>query len=214
MVSRVLYRPFEEGDIRALARIIGTTWHADGPSEEFRELAGAHDLTHMLSRATFSQVAVVDGRPSGIVLARRGDASLADARRWTKAEDSYYSAMRAADPVAADAVNGCLAAEGHINEELLRRSGLDASSEVLLLIVDPAARGRGIGGVLLDAANAYLESEGCSGVFLFTDTGCSWPFYERYGFKRAGEQRTHREQQRRQHLCSRYFVYALDFADA
>ena len=54
----------------------------------------------------------------------------------------------------------------------------------------------GIGSVLIDAATTYLTEEGARQAFLYTDTDCTWQFYEHHGFKRAGTYRSTREERR------------------
>lgn len=56
--------------------------------------------------------------------------------------------------------------------------------EILFLAVDPVAEGRGIGSLLL----AELENrEQGKVLYLYTDNACTYQFYDRRGFTRAGE---------------------------
>ena len=73
--------------------------------------------------------------------------------------------------------------------------------------------GKGAAGLtlLLDAAASYLRSEGGSSAYLFTDTSCSWSFYEERGLARAAAIKTPRHL--RKFMCSAYYLYTLDLAD-
>ena len=208
MVSRVSYRPFDEDDLKPIASIVSETWHKDAPSPEFSRLEGAIDLAHMLSISTFSQVALIDGAPSGIVLARSTRRRTPVSMRWQKVEEAYYLQREESDPDATARYGKTASAMDRVNDDLLRRSGFSGSGEVTLLVVGSSARGLGIGSVLLDAAVEYLGSQGSDRAFLYTDSDCSWPFYERCGLKRAGEHRAARDE--RQWLPKSMFLYALD----
>ena len=64
------------------------------------------------------------------------------------------------------------------------RSGIspEPDGEILLFAVDPRAAGRGIGTLLLDE---LVRRRPGRRVFLYTDSGCTYQFYERRGFTRA-----------------------------
>ena len=56
------------------------------------------------------------------------------------------------------------------------------------LIVDPAARGKNIGGLLMEALLNRARSRGCAacGLYLLESTMHNQPFYEKYGFVALG----------------------------
>jgi len=56
------------------------------------------------------------------------------------------------------------------------------------LIVDPAARGRRLGGLLVEAAIERARIRGCRefGLYLVEATERNRPFYEKYGFRHVG----------------------------
>lgn len=56
--------------------------------------------------------------------------------------------------------------------------------ELLFLAVDPERMGQGIGSFLLSRLERELPGRT---VFLFTDSACTYQFYDRRGFTRAGE---------------------------
>ncbi len=57
----------------------------------------------------------------------------------------------------------------------------------MLFAVAPETRGHGVGTELLAAAQGYLREQGAQRAFLFTDTDCTWEYYERRGMRRAAE---------------------------
>jgi len=58
------------------------------------------------------------------------------------------------------------------------------------LIVDPAARGKNIGGLLVEAAIECARTRGCAefGVYLLEATQHNRPFYGKYGFEHVGSE--------------------------
>ena len=99
LVSTVLYRPFEEDDFEPLVEIVRALWHDDDdvPDATFGTLEATCDLAHCLSVSTFSQVALIDGEPRGIVLARSENDYSQDLARWADLEAESASAMDSYD---------------------------------------------------------------------------------------------------------------------
>lgn len=58
------------------------------------------------------------------------------------------------------------------------------------LIVDPAARGRSLGGLLVQASLERARQRGCAeyGLYLVERTERNQPFYEKYGLVRVGSE--------------------------
>lgn len=66
-------------------------------------------------------------------------------------------------------------------EQFCREESPDG--EVVFLVVDPNREGQGVGTALL---NALAEDEPGKLVYLFTDNGCNYGFYEHRGFLQSG----------------------------
>lgn len=58
------------------------------------------------------------------------------------------------------------------------------------LIVDPSARGRNVGALLVATTVERARSRGCTeyGLYLVESTEHNLPFYEKFGFKRVGSE--------------------------
>lgn len=210
MVSRVTYRPFDEGDFEDIAAIIQEAWHTEVPSPEYGFLEACNDLSCSLSISPFSQVALIDDKPCGIVLACPSATRVRAHKRWFVMSKDYFRRMRELEPeAAANYWKGVQLTESK-NDKLLSDSGFAGSTEITLLAVGESARGMGIGSVLIDAATTYLAEEGAQRAFLYTDTDCTWQFYEHHGFKRAGTYRSTREERRL--LPKEMYVYGLDLS--
>lgn len=210
MVSRVTYRPFEEDDFEDIAAIIQEAWHTEVPSPEYGFLEACNDLSYSLSISTFSQVALVDDKPCGIVLACPDTSHVRAHKRWFIMSRDYFRRMRELEPEAAAKYWKSIQLAESKNDKMLSDSGYAGSTEITLLAVDAAARGMGIGSVLIDAAIDHLAQEGAHRAFLYTDTDCTWQFYEHHGFKRAGTYRSTREE--RHLLPKEMYMYGLDLS--
>ena len=211
MVSRVTYRPFVEDDFEELAAIVQAEWHRHLPTPELASLAAKNDLAYMLSIATFSQVALVDGTPRGIILACPDGKRTTVSRRWLKISENCLRRLRELAPEEAAEHWAAIELTNEKNAALLKKSGFSGSTEISLLAVSESARGMGLGGVLIDAATTHLLSNGANKAFLYTDTDCSWSFYEHEGFKRVGTYRSARNEQRL--LPKELYVYGINLSD-
>ena len=205
-VPAVTYRPFEPADLTALARILGDVWWK-GLARSDRELEamGTADFASYFSRATFSEVAVIDGIASGVVLARAGQPDDEHARAWKGAADRAMATVRSLNPEGQREMERYLARERAIDLELIAQSGCDERFELVLFAVAANTRGLGVGKRLLADAERSLRASGATTYFLYTDTGCTWQFYEHRGMRQAARFKVPEEE--RGSLCEQYFVY-------
>ena len=211
-MARALYRPFEDADFGAIAKILQRAWHSDSdiPNDAYGYLEASMDLAHCLSVSTFSQVAVNDDRILGIVLARAANDRNPRLARWGEAAKTYEQRMEQSEPRAAQAYRDSVARTQAINAMMLEQSGLPATGELVLLAVDSEAHGLGIGSVLFDAVSSYLAACGEAKVYVYTDSDCTWSFYEQHGCKRMARYRSHREER---HILPReMYMYGLDLS--
>ena len=74
----------------------------------------------------------------------------------------------------------------YANKEMLDsfKKNQQPDGEINFFVVDPKINGKGIGSKLLDA---LAKREKGKLLYLFTDSGCTYQFYERRGFERIEE---------------------------
>ena len=73
-----------------------------------------------------------------------------------------------------------------VNSEMLSnyRDSNDVDGELCLFAVDPSRNGQGIGSILLAEFEKRVKGRN---IFLYTDSNCTYQFYEKRGFERADE---------------------------
>lgn len=209
MISRVLYRPFDESDFEPCAQIVQDAWHKDSGNEVYNFFEAAADFSCCLSVSTFSQVAVVDGRVCGIVLARTGKRNMKTSDHWAQVEHDIIHQMQQIEPELTDQYLTFIKTQVRINNWLIEQCPQTPPDEITLLAVSSSTRGLGVGSVLLDAACSHVTNQGGTSAYLFTDTDCSYKFYEHRGFKRAAAHKANLNER----FCSlprESFLYTLD----
>ncbi|WP_294380181.1 GNAT family N-acetyltransferase [uncultured Senegalimassilia sp.] len=205
----VEYRPLQDKDIEAAGVILGNTWHtyADGRK---RVVSGIVDLANFAQRNTFTEVAVVNDSPIGVIMARAGAFSEQTQAHWKIIEQDARKELDELGGSSADLVHFFKTAK-QADRALLAQSGCDPDFELVLFAVSDKVRGLGIGSTLMDHAQRYLAAQGASKAFLFTDTDCTWEYYEHRGMRRAAEQSF--AENAASILPERMFVYEMDLKD-
>ncbi len=182
----LLYRPFMMDDLDDIAQILAPLWHSEAP-EEVQKLHSVIDFASYAQRATFSEVAVKDEEVIGFVLARAGKASQETEAKWSSILEEKIEEAKQHDLESAAFLVAYDEAEERVNMPMLKNSNTDSDYELVFFAVEDAARGYGVGSKLLASAQSYLSSEGGTTAFLFTDTTCTWEYYERRGMRRVAQ---------------------------
>ncbi len=106
-------------------------------------------------------------------------------RGWRAAYADLVGGARGAVHVAEEA--GAVLGVATVSYNLAIRYGGEYA-QLEELIVDPAARGKNVGGLLLSAAVDAARKRGCAemGLYLLERTEGNRPFYAKYGFAPVG----------------------------
>lgn len=185
-MHEIIYRPLRVADAKDIAVVLGDVWHTDVEGE-VRQLHGLIDLAIYAQQPTWSQVAEMDGRAVGVVMARAGKSSDEEVAPWRTIEQETWSRLREMPNGKADELQAYFDDSAKIDSELLVESGCDPNYELVLFAVSEETRGRGVGGALLGAAQEYLREQGATHAFIYTDTDCNWQYYEHRGMKRKAQ---------------------------
>lgn len=184
MGSDIKLRPFSERDIPALSVILRDLWHDDVAPAQYALLEATRDLIDCLSRSDFAVVAELDGDAVGICSARLAHAaSPGDAWEDRLAHTDQLMSERYPDQARHYRIR--IEGEHRCDGQLIEAAGITMESELVVLALGERARGHGAGRELLQATCDRLVREGARAAYLFTDSDCTWQFYEHLGFSRA-----------------------------
>lgn len=173
MNKTVDIRRFYKEYAPALEDVIRKTWKYDAfcSSETAARLAHVY-LYSCLANQTFTAVAIVDGKPCGIIMAKhiqkhrcpfslKLQSLLAIVRLLITREGreicSFYGKIR------------------NVDQELLDGSGKTYGGELSFFVLD-------------EAVLTYMRQENIQSFYLlYTDSSCNYGFYEHRGMQRRGE---------------------------
>lgn len=161
----------------------------------------AIDAEECLSRTTHAAVAEYEGHVAGVILGSIQGRTVPGQRLRHRMRQ-----MRVGLPLlgSVEGVRGLCGqlALACVDRKLLHDAGLGKRSErveraeevgeaketnraeIVLFIVSPEMRGKGVGRRLFDHMLSYFRAIGAGGYFLFTDSSCNVGFYEHNGLKR------------------------------
>lgn len=179
----ITYRDLEKEDYPRLERIIGETWGFSRRCKD-KKVAGLLEKAYwasLLTQENFARVALINGKPVGVVLARREG----------KGKRNFAMNFRGLFYMFRLAVN----AEGRSNLKIFRElnqqnrrmfkeQGEKFDGELIYLNIMRNKKGKGLGNQLWEDAKNYIKNSGGKNFFFFTDTTCDYKFYEKKGCRR------------------------------
>lgn len=204
MEHQLILREFRKEDTEALENIVKEAWHY----EEFTSPRVAKKLAAVffhscLANQTYTQVAVWDGAPVGVIMGKNIALHRCPPRYrlrlWRKVLSLYCSKEGRKTVKIFGSVS-------NIDQELLRAYGNYAQGEVAFFAVDAKLRGKGVGKKLFQSLLEYMKSQNISTFYLFTDTSCNYGFYEHQGMERKQE-KEHRFQLNHKEQDMKFFLY-------
>ena len=186
MKTDLILREFRRDDKEALEAVIQEAWHYNefcGPKTA-RRLSRVY-LSSCLTNQTFTQVAVVQGHPVGVILAK-------DIRNHTCPLNYRMQQLCAISALFSSAegrkVSKIFANVNDIDKKLLKESSRKYEGEIAFFAVSASARGRGIGKRLFESALEYMKLQNIHDFYLYTDATCNFGFYEHQGMERRCEE--------------------------
>lgn len=137
-------------------------------------------LNSCLAEQTYTQVAIIDNVPVGIVMVKNlkvHKCPLAIRLQLLLSTISLYLSKEGRK------IAKIYECEDVADKELLMQCKKEYQGELSYFIVSPKYRGKRIGKLLFQKAIDYIYSQKISEFFLFTDTNCNYSFYEHLGMK-------------------------------
>ena len=174
-MSEAIIRTLRRDDYPALIDLVRRTWYAEF-DERTGLLAAEADWENCLARTTNAFVAELDGQPVALIVGRvdaldhRSPLNSHRINSWNALARLVFAK---GGIKAAGEILGILGIDKRLRAQAAS-AGHDYAAEVVLFVLDPAARGHGLGGV--------------RDYFLFTDTTCDVGFYVHRGLTQVCEQ--------------------------
>lgn len=153
-------------------------WYVD--SKLLLNLYGRYFWYMELGNATQIIAAYNDDRLAGVLLCEMKGEPKASHSLWRAAYVGFFNLMQRIF------LRGGAGVYGNTNEEMFQAysRGNSADGEIRFLAVDLKAGVKGVGTFLLEE---LARRERGKKVYLYTDDGCTYEFYDRRGFDRAEE---------------------------
>lgn len=182
--TTVTYRAMKRDDYPAIVSMMADAWYAnDNLDPQISARIAEADFEYCLARSTEAQVAVADGNVVGVILGR------IDANETRPLVNRHHAHVASALlPLCRSAAGRRAVRELRSREKAdskllkeARETGNAYDAEIVLFLVDPAWRGKGIGGHLFSWLLDRFKLAGVKNYFLMTDTTCDFAFYDHQG---------------------------------
>lgn len=189
-MSTVEYRAYEEADAADVKAIINEAFYIDhyASGQQLIDSALEVYLRERLLASTWAHVAVADGRVVGFIMAQTVSQPRLTSRLKNRARLVAHAVRCAIVGVGQWRAIRQFFAFGPTYRRLRRNTGAPLDNELTLFAVARAARGFGVGNTLYRTYLDQLRTHSASNFYLYTDSLCTYGFYERHGMTRAAEE--------------------------
>ena len=184
-MNNLTLREYQTSDAPYFDDIIRKTWEYDLFCSPYiaKKISKLY-LLGCLSQQTFTQVAVLDNKPVGIIMCR--NKQLHTTSLMTKLRQKQ-AALSLSCSKEGRAIGRVFASIDRVDEELLGSQSKHYDGELVFFAVDEESRGTGIGKALFQKALEYMKTQKIDDFYLYTDSSCNYAFYERQGMERVAE---------------------------
>lgn len=192
-VRGVEFRRAQADDLPALYELDRAMWFngfaldGDDLSLEF----AINDIHHMLSHMTWSRLAVVEGKVQGIIAADvKADGPYLPSFTDRLEDDWNQAVERVRSLEDGERKVSLMLADIEEGERFTRHVQHDTDAEIVLFLLGPSMRGRHLGSFMYDLCLEHLRDMGARTYFLFTDSTCSYGFYDHRGLTRIASMKS------------------------
>ncbi|QKS69902.1 GNAT family N-acetyltransferase [Paenalkalicoccus suaedae] len=178
-------REVRQEDISEVKRLVARTWGIDGVFDDRTSLEVAASLfvNTFLHNGTFGRVAVLNEEIVGLIIgSARGDAPRL--RMLTEEPIELIAGALGLEEADVTRIQGYLSTIFTSYEKLLSPHKENYQGCLELFVVDTKARGNQVGKRLLQELTTYFYKHRVETYYLFTDTNCTYGFYDHNGFTR------------------------------
>lgn len=185
MEKKLTYREYQKEDAPFLEAIIRKTWNYDSicPPKVAKQMAGLY-LASCLTEQTYTRVALLDGIPVGIIMAK-------DIAAHKRSFRLKLNQIRKICPIyfsrEGRKTAGIFSGIDKIDQVLLANAQTSYDGEIAFFAISEQCRGLGIGKELYAKALNYFKDRQIKHYYLYTDSTCNYGFYEHQGMIRRQE---------------------------
>lgn len=200
----IVFREYRKEDQKELENIIRKTWNYDKfcSSKIAKKMARTY-FANCLSNQTFTNVAVIDDVPIGIIMGK----DIVNYKCPLKLRiNQIISIISIYSLEEGRKILKMFSNIDKIDEELLKKTNKNYGGEISLFVINPEYRGLGIGKILFESLKLYMKNQNIKEFFLYTDTSCNYGFYEHQKMIRKGE-KSHTYNMKNQSAQMTFFIY-------
>lgn len=185
MKNEIIFRELQKEDSRIIEEIIIEAWHYN----ELCSLKTTHKmakvfLSSCLTNQTYTQVAVLNNQPIGVIMAKDSKIHKCPLKYRIKQIFSIMSLYLSRE---GRKISKIFSSVSNVDKELLNECKVQYQGEVAFFAISSKARGKGIGKKMFGDMLKYMKSQNINDFYLFTDTTCNYGFYEHQGMTRRNE---------------------------
>lgn len=187
MNHHIILREYQKSDCKLLEDVVRETWNYDRfcTPKTAAKLASVY-LSSCLANQTFTQVALMNDTPVGIIMVKNRKKHKGPFGFAIKRAASIISLLCSKEGRTVSRIFECVET---IDQELLCQCKTDYQGELAFFAVSQTCRGKGVGKALFEKALEYMREEHICNFYLFTDTSCNYGFYEHQGMERQQEKK-------------------------
>lgn len=169
-------RKFREKDIPAVESLLQSAWNYEKVCRpKTAKKAAKAFLYSCLAQQSFAQVALLNGKIAGIVMAKKIKGFRCPLKYRLGEGFFTLDLLRSKDGREAA---GLFLSDHRLNRYLLKKSKQTYQGELSLFAVSGEAQGKGVGKQLFHSALSYMRRQGIRRYYLFTDTTCDYRYYD------------------------------------
>lgn len=185
MKEEIIFREFKKEDSKIIEEIIIEAWHYNDlcSSKIARKMAKVF-LSSCLTNQTYTQVALLNNQPIGIIMAKNSRIHRCPFKYRIKQIRDIISLYLSTEGRQTSKI---FSSVNSIDEELLNECTKKYEGEVAFFAISSKARGKGIGKRMFSNMLEYMKSQNIKDFYLYTDTSCNYGFYEHQGMIKRKE---------------------------
>ena len=185
MKEEIIFREFKKEDSKIIEEIIIEAWHYNDlcSSKIARKMAKVF-LSSCLTNQTYTQVALLNNQPIGIIMAKNSKIHRCPFKYRIKQIRDFISLYLSTEGRQTSKI---FSSVNSIDEELLNECTKKYEGEVAFFAISSKARGKGIGKRMFSNMLEYMKSQNIKDFYLYTDTSCNYGFYEHQGMIKRKE---------------------------